>query len=291
MDKKVCVIDGPMSAVENLARNEACYEAVKGRVFDEIVRIYSFNQKGVILSKYQHHGDVHEHAWRNQEVTRRKTGGGAVVVDEHTLGYSVFGFLEKVDGSRDNPTHIPYQRMRSAVIGVLNSFGLDAQEEEQWGVRVGAGIVAGHAQRFEKGAYEVHGLLRLKKWDMGEVEKALKLRQKVRHAGSHYLVVSDGACDMERVQSDIDAQEAEVLRSEYAELESAPGLDDAGVSRGVLVERLTAALSSARVSPYPPSLITSAKAHEKSYVNQAYVRAGLEAKRYLGHCFVNLEDK
>lgn len=289
--KKLCVVDEPLSAVENLARNEACYEAVKARVFDEIVRIYSFKQRGVILSKHQHPGDVHDFAWQNQEVTRRKTGGGAVVVDEHTLGYSVFGFLEGVDGTKENPIHIPYQRMRSAVIAALSSFGLEPKAEEHWGVRVGGGVVAGHAQRQENGAYEVHGLLRLRKWEMDEVSRALKLRQKVKCAGAHYLVAADGAFNMERVQADISKYQSQVLRDEHGELAATPSLEEAGVSRGVLIERLASALSSVQVSSLPAYLFERGRLHEKAYADEKYVRQGLDSKRYLGHCFVNLEEK
>lgn len=258
MNERLCVIDSALGAVENLARNEACLESVRKREHSEIVRIYSFTGEGVILSKYQHHDDLHDHAWVNCEVTRRKTGGGAVYVDAHTLGYSVFGRMDGVVGSVSNPIDVPYKRMRSAVMDALKSFGLNPREERHWGVRLENGVVAGHAQRFDNGVYEVHGLLRLRKWDMEKVAGAIKMR-------------TMGA------------------RDEYQELARGPDLEGMDVARGRFIEELTARLSDAKRTVFPESLLARAVHFENEYRDPVFVRGKDDAKRQLGHCFVDLE--
>lgn len=289
MPRKIVVIDEGMSAVENLARNEACFESVRAREFEEIVRVYSFKQPGVILAKNQSAWDVQDAAWDLLEVTRRRSGGGAVYVDENTLGYSVFGRIEGVHGAVANPTHIPYQRMRSAVMEVLRSFGLQPKEERHWGVRVEGGVVAGHAQRYENGAYEVHGLVRLRKWNLEAVAGALKLRKCGVFENAQYFIVANEVYSSERVQSAVSAGAVRVVRDEQEELRKTPGLDELGVRRELFVERLVKYLSSGEECGLPAEIVRKAKEYQARYADAAFVRGSVEHRRCLGHCFVDLE--
>ncbi|MBI4146261.1 lipoate--protein ligase family protein [Candidatus Woesearchaeota archaeon] len=288
---KLCVVDSSRPAAENLAINEACFEAVRDGVHEEIVRLYFFSRPGMILSKHQDVSDVRESAFGKVDVTRRFSSGSAVYVDEHTLGYSLFGRLEH-DATEEVPTHIPYKRMRSCVMDVLQSFGLSAKEERHWGVRVDGGVVAGHAQRYGNKTYEVHGLLRLKGWDMDILDRVLRLRKKAQYDGQSWIIVDGKAYDASGAPAYL-KNGARIVRNEYDELQQAPSLLDKGIAITDLVDRLGTGLSGSRERHSLPESIrlravelcklfsSGEHVHNKDYC----------LKRNLGHCFVDFEGQ
>lgn len=277
---KLVIVDRPRTCIENLAVNDACFEAVRGKEYEEIVRIYRFSRPGVILSRNQDVWDVREDAIRSIDITRRPSGGAAVYVDKNTIGYSIFGSFIETGAIQ---IHVPYKRMTTKIVDVLRSFGLEVGTEKHWGISVNGSIIAGHAQRDDKNTFEVHGLMRLKQWDMASLEKTLRLRKLGRHMENFYIIIDNKVYDTNGIPQDILPAHLTIVRDEYGELQNTPGLDTLGVNQPVLVERLSFTFSeSHEKNPLPEYLLERAKKYE-----QEYEKIPSGSKKCLGHCFVD----
>ncbi len=285
---KLCVIDrDKRSAAEHLSINDACFEAVRDKKYEEIVRIYRFSKPGMILSKRQDIWDVRTPESIN--VLRRKTPGGAVYVDENTLGYSLF----LRDGSSSPskiPTRAQYKRVTDCVCDVLRSFNLEPIMEDHWGIKIGGGVIAGHAQRFESMTFEVHGLLALKAFDMSVIENLLRLRKIAAHNGSQYFIIDNKVYDSKFSEVNIAPETMKVIRDELQELSSGACLLSNGVNPDELAGRIASALSGfEETHVLPEEIYSRAKSFYASYSAPKYVEAGRQ--KGLGHCFVDLRLK
>lgn len=277
---KLVVVDLPRTCIENLAVNDACFEAVRNKEYQEIVRVYTFSSPGVILSKNQDIWDVREEMMTCIDITRRRSGGAAVYVDKDTIGYSIFGSLNSAGSIQ---IHLPYKRMTSKIIDVLHSFGLEANMEKHWGVSINGHVIAGHAQRDDKNTFEVHGLMRVKQWNMTSLEKTLRLR-KLGHCKENFcIIIDDKVYDFNGSPTNTLPEQVTIIRDEHKELENAPGLDKLGVSAPQLVERLASTLSESQERhQLPEHIFVLAKQYQTEYTQ---ITTG--KKRCMGHCFVD----
>ncbi|MBW2970367.1 hypothetical protein KY319_04560 [Candidatus Woesearchaeota archaeon] len=283
---KLVVVDKSRTAYENLAINHACFDAVNCGDFESIVRVYPFSRPGAILSFNEDLWDVRGGVFGKIDVTRRPTGGSVIYVDGDTLGYSVFlKTNSKVDVTR------LYREFTGRVVRALNSFGLDVSVSN-WYVRLNGGVIAGHAQVNRGSASEFQGIVRLKKWDMDALERALRLRTLGKYDGAHYLIVDDAVYDLKGNKRSISVNKVRRLRDERSELASAPGLDGFGVRAPDLAERLAGCLSgSDERHELPGSIMSRAKSWLSHYMNPDLVlKPGVTTKSCLGHCFVDLVE-
>lgn len=279
---KLSVIDEePKAASLQLAINDACFEAVKNKEFDEIFRVYRF-LPGVILSKYQDRNDLHEDP--KVEVTRRKTGGGAVYVGSGMLGYSLF--LRSNCKEKDSiPTHEPYTKLTNAVCKVLNQYGLPTSLVDHWGVEVNDRMIAGHAQRYEGRTFEVHGLLAIEPQEMQGIEKAIKLRTHITHEDDHYLLMCNNVYDKDWNQVNLNAYK--VFRDEAEELQDCTCLRDFNINELDFSKTLANELvEKTNSSTLPTSILSNAAKYVDGYIS-AGEHVGV-VRRGLGHCYVDL---
>ncbi len=282
------IIDKPRTVYGNLALNHACLDAVGNGQYEEIVRIYQFSRPGAILSSHQDIWDIREEARGTLDITRRPTGGSVVLVDEQTIGYSVF---LKTGSKIDIPN--VYRTFTERVITALQSYGIPDITLGHWYVKVNGGVVAGHAQQNRGFISEFQGLIRLTAWDMALLEKTVRLRTLAEHDGKQYLIVDKGAYDLKGRLVDVPLERLTRVRDEYAELAAAPSLTTYGVTHSDLMERLATALAeSDERHTLPQELLVKGAQHEQHYRDPSWVcKQDGDITRCLGHCFVDMVER
>jgi len=286
----LCILDGDHSAAENMARNEACFEAVKEDKYSRIVRIYGFSKPAAILAKNQDHWDVRENA--GIEVTRRPTGGCVVYVDESTLAYSVF--------TKQRGIAIPkaYNDVTEKILTVLREQGLSNVMVEGGYMRFEGQAIGGHSQIVDPntGTTEVHGILQLERWQREILDRTLRLRTLATRNGDSYLIIDNVPYTVNSklggigTKANINIAELSISRHELDELVAMPSLRAYGITKETLGLHLANRLSAGREpTPFPEDLENSVDNFLGKYHDPEWLKRG--SWRGLGHCFINLVKK
>ncbi len=135
------------------------------------------------------------------------------------------------------------------------------------------------------------GVINLKKFDMGILEKVLRLRELWEVNGSKYLKVNGMFYDLKGVEISLDENSLQFLRSERKELEKIAGLEDIGMSAKEFKQILKKSLEEGfgNISEVDDLPFDGTKIRE--YIEYSKLKDDSKGRRFLGHCFIDLVEE
>lgn len=222
----------PDSPTTQLAINDYCYNLVGSGKADVIARFY-YHKQGIILATSESLEGVNSKGVLEleYEITRRPTGGSAIVVSpELTLCYSIFISKKLLNSNSISDFYksiiFPFVRNLSSDFTVEGAYYLRYENDNQ---RV---PVVGHAMRSNKEVIQLDGVAHLKSLDIDEVSKLLHLRtllssseRNIVRMNNRYYTLEGKLIEQNLVQNNL-----EVIGDERQILSSLIGLQEIGIT-------------------------------------------------------------
>ncbi len=166
-----------LGAAENMAIDESML-SMSERTGDSAVRFYSFTKPTIILSSSDHPGNIKMENLNGTDVSRRKTGGKPIYLDDGVLAYSITG---RVEGHKEDWLHTQEKIhaelgriVADAISDVTGSDGVSLGKS--YSIRVDGRPIAGNGQRINaSGAFLYHGVIAIGRWDAERIGNLLRL--------------------------------------------------------------------------------------------------------------------
>ncbi len=280
------------SPSRNLAINRVCVDLVNNGGYDLVARTY-LHDKGVILGTGESIEDINVEFCKKEgyEVVSRPSGGSAILVEPNLiLCYSVF-FNSKRFGGRFN-IHRAY---KSIVLPLTRNLGGKFSVVGNYYLRYnldGQSIpIAGHAIKSYGEVTQFDGVVNLKRFDMGVLEKVLRLRELWRFNGSKYLKVNGRFYDLNGKEASLDKDSPQFLRSERKELEKIVGLEDIGMSINKFKQTLKKSLEEVFGEIDRNCNLSVDESNIDEHIKNLGLENNYKGRRFLGHCFVDLVEE
>ncbi len=164
-------------AATNMAIDEALIGECErsGRHF---IRFYNFKKPAIILSISDHYDNIKKD--KGIDVTRRKSSGKPIYVDENILAYSI---IAKIDGVN------PHLETLESIHKYFGSMTVDAimsivdksckiEVGEVFSININGMPVAGHGQKLTLGHSAMyHGVIAVKPWNTAAIREFLNLKR------------------------------------------------------------------------------------------------------------------
>ena len=272
----------------NLAINRLIIDAIKEGRYDAVARVYH-HTNGIILGNGESVEDVNTDYCRlnNFEIVTRPSGGSAILVmPDLNLCYSVFANLSTVGMSRD-VTKI----YKSLVLPLAQKLGAVVEGIYYMKIKTESGNIpfAGHAMKLEKDAMQFDGVVQKTRFDMNILEQAINLRHLYKLNGANYIEMNGRMYDKYGKETEINLNEARLLRKEYDELSKTVGLSELGLSDETFVSHLFSVLSDIFPGIRETSSMNLGYSKTKKYKKE--LEQLNKGKRVaLGHCFVDFME-
>ena len=171
------------------------FSAAKNMAIDEIlkkncehnnivyIRFYDFEKPAIILSYLDSKDCLRQEAFADPkvEISRRKSGGKPIYIDDNIFAYSIIGSINKVNAEFTSMAFV-HKYFGSHIVNAINKI-IEINKErislgDIYSIKIDGKPIAGHAQfPTINHSFFYHGILAIGKWDAERINKLLNLNK------------------------------------------------------------------------------------------------------------------